>query len=439
MANVKEIVEAIVETKEYKMVVEMGGNPDDIIEGNKRIAKYGLTTAISLATSSLNRWIELQNTDTVEGTIVGAMDRFGSKMPITYPCILKGGKELTKLCTWDPSELETPARVIVRGEYNETFKNWSIKAVESVKPIAEDKIIANLYKISMKIMDDVQKIEHMEKGGCYIVSGEIASVRPMARIEATEINGEKTWAKTGEYNLLEANEATPAILTPVFEIALDSEGTNKRIKLQFGKMNKVGPTVEIADLGELLSDVMDDCAGDLQQQCEIMSDALRGRQVVAIGEMVGYNVSHGKEGTSEPVDWIQMKCSAIYELDEELTTTTVVVDETLKSAGVVSETEEDLAARLKAERAAEAKAKKKATKAAKKDEKPIATQEPVAEPVVENELAVCVDDLIRLSKMLNKAPGDISHGAIKKALCLDQDTDDAKLIMIITAAEIKME
>lgn len=298
------IVEQLKDSTEWKTVEKFGGDPIALItEDVERLMKYRTDkTAVSFARAKFIRFVNQQNMESVIGVVVGGVDRYGSKAPITYPVIKKDGT-MTKVCTWDTELIPIPSIIEVKGKYNGEYQNYLIDEEMGLLDCKDaPDVLKLLTKVSMPVTTDFSNVG---KYDTVVIRGFIKSVFPSPIWE----NGQKV----SSYNVLEFNEAEPPRKTPCMDIRLESGSGNNVVTFQLTRQRRGMPVIAIDDFIEICKDAVELCEDDPVEQCKFVRDGIFGREVVAIGE-VSSITEKVSESTMEPVLYINVRIAAIYEI-----------------------------------------------------------------------------------------------------------------------------
>lgn len=298
------IAEQLKDSTEWKTVEKFGGDPIALItEDIERLMKYRTDkTAVSFARAKFIKFVNQQNMESVIGVVVGGVDRYGSKAPITYPVIKKDGS-MTKVCTWNTGLVPIPSIIEIKGKYNGEYQNYLIDEEMGLLDCKDaPDVLKLLTKVSMPVTADFSKVG---KYDTVVIRGFIKSVFPSPIWE----NGQKV----SSYNVLEFNEAEPPRKTPCMDIRLESGSGNNIVTFQLSRQRRGMPVVAIDDFIEICKDAMELCEDDPVEQCKFVRDGIFGREVVAIGE-VSSVTEKVLESTMEPVLYINVRVAAIYEI-----------------------------------------------------------------------------------------------------------------------------
>ena len=298
------IAEQLKDSNEWKTVEKFGGDPIALItEDVERLMKYRTDkTAVSFARAKFAKFVNQQNMDSVIGVVVGGVDRYGSKAPITYPVIKKDGS-MTKVCTWDTELIPIPSIIEIKGKYNGEYQNYLIDEEMGLIDCKDaPDVLKLLAKVGMPVTADFSKVG---KYDTVAIRGFIKSVFPSPIWE----NGQKV----SSHNALEFNEAEPPRKTPCMDIRLESGSGNNVVTFQLTRQRRGMPVIAIDDFIEICKDAVELCEDDPVEQCKFVRDGIFGREVGSIEEesSITEKVS---ESNMEPVLYVNVRIAAIYEI-----------------------------------------------------------------------------------------------------------------------------
>ena len=298
------IAEQLKDSNEWKTVEKFGGDPIALItEDVERLMKYRTDkTAVSFARAKFAKFVNQQNMDSVIGVVVGGVDRYGSKAPITYPVIKKDGS-MTKVCTWDTELIPIPSIIEIKGKYNGEYQNYLIDEEMGLIDCKDaPDVLKLLAKVGMPVTADFSKVG---KYDTVAIRGFIKSVFPSPIWE----NGQKV----SSHNALEFNEAEPPRKTPCMDIRLESGSGNNVVTFQLTRQRRGMPVIAIDDFIEICKDAVELCEDDPVEQCKFVRDGIFGREVVAIGDVASIT-EKVSESNMEPVLYVNVRIAAIYEI-----------------------------------------------------------------------------------------------------------------------------
>jgi hypothetical protein len=256
---------------------KLGLDPEGIVSALKdKYSRYSDSACIKMAIAELKKYLKENSTEYEEmsGMVLGGMDVYGKKAPITYPCISKDGKKIVKISTWDKSLLKVPARVTVSGEFSPSFGNLIIDTVKEQEVIDPEGIAAKLAKVALTVDDE---LDALEQYGCVIIRGKIKYVRPSTRW----VNGEQD----GAWSTWEKTEGKNGVFQPVIDLSLDPGDTNTYVTLQLKRQHSANPVINVEDLALACEDAAKDYPDQPKKQGESICAAICGREVVALGSV----------------------------------------------------------------------------------------------------------------------------------------------------------
>lgn len=397
---------------EYKEVVSKGGDPEAILDAkSERWKRYSDKTAGNFAAAELARWLTNQDLDSVTGLVVGGYDRYGSKAPITFICLQKDGTG-AKICTWENDTFRVPSVVTVAGRRNEQYNNLLVSEVRS--QVAAENVRDKLARIAWKPTSPNWK--NAGKYDVVVVRGIVQWVNP----ETKWVNNEKD----GEWNLLEFNEDKEPAKHPVLSLSLKSEGTPNRIAIQFGRQRHGKPVIEIEDFIPIIQDAIAEFPDNVTSASAFVKDGIAGREIVAVGEIVGITEKVSQEGN--PILYVNVNAVYASELPFEF-------PDQPKSTLDVGDTEPACVENNKRER--EEKARKEAESFGKQEEKPEEKQEEKSDAKSSGGKAKAPStktremsaNILALAKTLGKNPAMMSEKELREALKLPNLTPDSTI------------
>jgi len=377
-----EVIKSLQGTDVWNSASTAGLKPSEIINGiSDKLGKYGEKRALSIAAAAINR--EVRNLEkefiTVKGIVVGSTDRFGSKSPVTYHCLDNKGKPF-KIATWDRNLITFPNIVEVRGEVNSKYGNIIVDEVLSTDSV-KSSISEKMATVAMTVNSDFTYVEQYQ---VVPVKGIIRWINPAAKFENKE--------KVGSMEIMETKEYPNADLHPVLDISLDPMESPNRINIQLKRQRAGNPLVNIEDFLEIVKDGYNQNRGDPKKQAKYVEDALRGVEVVAIGEVSSIKEVWNAE-TSKMDNFINISVSYIEEIGFNGESIKKPVNPPKKEASPKKE---------------------KTPKKEKKPEKQSKSEE--ATPDKDKDYGDVVKDIITLAKILKRHPNEITPTEIRNSL-----------------------
>jgi len=377
-----EVIKSLQGTDVWNSASTAGLKPSEIINGiSDKLGKYGEKRALSIAAAAINR--EVRNLEkefiTVKGIVVGSTDRFGSKSPVTYHCLDNKGKPF-KIATWDHNLITFPNIVEVRGEVNSKYGNIIVDEVLSTDSV-KSSISEKMATVAMTVNSDFTYVEQYQ---VVPVKGIIRWINPAAKFENKE--------KVGSMEIMETKEYPNADLHPVLDISLDPMESPNRINIQLKRQRAGNPLVNIEDFLEIVKDGYNQNRGDPKKQAKYVEDALRGVEVVAIGEVSSIKEVWNAE-TSKMDNFINISVSYIEEIGFNGESIKKPVNPPKKEASPKKE---------------------KTPKKEKKPEKQSKSEE--ATPDKDKDYGDVVKDIVTLAKILKRHPNEITPTEIRNSL-----------------------
>jgi hypothetical protein len=401
------IAEQLKDSTEWKTVEKFGGDPIALItEDIERLMKYRTDkTAVSFARAKFIKFVNQQNMESVIGVVVGGVDRYGSKAPITYPVIKKDGT-MTKVCTWDAELIPIPSIIEIKGKYNGEYQNYLIDEEMGLLDCKDaPDVLKLLTKVSMPVTADFSKVG---KYDTVVIRGFIKSVFPSPIWE----NGQKV----SSYNVLEFNEAEPPRKTPCMDIRLESGSGNNIVTFQLSRQRRGMPVTVIDDFIEICKDAVELCEDDPVEQCKFVRDGIFGREVVAIGE-VSSITEKVLESTMEPVLYINVRIAAIYEIPfNPVPITNTKVEKPSKPAPTAPKA-----------------TPKKVAKPESEEEAPVKMVDAKARTTSEK-FDDMVSDIITVCRVTKKSPVSLTIEKVRDALDVPDTTSDTLVKIAIDKA-----
>lgn len=376
-----EVIKSLQGTDVWNSASTAGLKPSEIINSiSDKLGKYGEKRALSIAAAAINK--EVRNLEkefvTVKGIVVGSTDRFGSKSPVTYHCLDNKGNPF-KVATWDHNLITFPNIVEVRGEVNSKYGNIIVDEVLSTDSV-KNNIAEKLATVAMTVDSDFTFVEQYQ---VISIKGVIRWINPAAKFENKE--------KVGSMEIMETKEYPNADLHPVLDISLDPMESPNRVNIQLKRQRAGNPLVNIEDFLEIVKDGYEQNRGDPKKQAKYVEDALRGVEVVAVGEVSSVKEVWNAE-TSKMDNFINVSVSYIEEIGFN--------GESIKKPVNPPKKEPQ-------------PKKEEAPKKEKKTEKK-STQEESSDK--DKDYGDVVKDIVTLAKILKRHPNEITPSEIRNSL-----------------------
>lgn len=385
-----EVIKSLQGTDIWNSASTAGLKPSEIVGSlSDKLEKYGEKRALSIATAAINR--EIKNLDkefvTVKGIVVGSTDRFGSKSPVTYHCLDNKGNPF-KVATWDHNLITFPNIVEVKGEVNQKYGNIIVDEVLSTDSV-KNNIAEKLATVAMTALSDFTYVEQYQ---VISIKGVIRWINPAAKFENKE--------KVGSYEIMETKEYPNADLHPVLDISLDPMESQNRVNIQLKRQRAGNPLINIEDFLEIVKDGYEQNRGDPKKQAKYVEDAIRGVEIVAVGEVSSIKEVWNAEN-SRMDNFINISISYMEEIGFD--------GESVKKP--VNPPKKETPKKETPKKETPPKKEEKPKKEKKSSESP--------NELVEDDdknYGEVVKDIVTLSKILKRHPNDITPTEIRNAL-----------------------
>lgn len=260
----------IVETLKHSKEWNECDNPESIIKREYPVyEKYSDTTIVPFLKASLIREARAKTLDVVEGVVFGGCDRKGTRLPVSWPVLLKNGK-LTKAVSWNANTIPTGLQFVkLTGIWNQDFGNYGDIELVEAKPF---KNLSLLQKAALSIVDENIWENQTGAGDPVLVTGTIKWINPLFEKDP------------------DGNRGNPIPVVdpkgrPVFEAVLEFDGLVE-LHLRFIEQNRGVPFIGVEDFNLLLADVVSIHPNDPEKQAKFLQTALKDRVVVGIGEVM---------------------------------------------------------------------------------------------------------------------------------------------------------
>jgi len=232
-------------------------------------------------------------------------------------------------------------------------------------------------------MEATSDFTHVEQYQVISVKGVIRWINPSAKFENSE--------RVGSHEIMETKEYPNADLHPVLDISLDPMESNNRINLQLKRQRAGNPLINIEDFVEIVRDGYTQNRGDPKKQSKYVEDALRGVEVMAVGEVSSIKEVWNADN-NQMNNFINLSISYIEEIGFD--------GESIKKPVNPQKKEET-------------------PKKEEKPKKPKKSEEKKEEPVKEEkdkDYSEVVRDIITLAKILKRHPNEITPSEIRTQL-----------------------
>ena len=255
---------------------------------------YGLSTVVRFAESELARKIDASAAESVTGILCGSRDRYGKNWPRRHALIRSNGDHI-EVSSWSGSlqtseggEAEIPAGALVdmRLEYDEEYDSYEAKQLDSVRNLSIKQIADKLSEVAVHPTE----IGRDDEYETVVVRGEARYINPQTVFEDGEPKGD------GPIMLTDENENPK----PHFELVLAEEG-DTRLRAHVERQRYATPHFAIEDFEKLCKDAHSNFDTP-DGQTGFVSDAMRGREVVVIGNVNKVDQSRSESGTTKYID-----------------------------------------------------------------------------------------------------------------------------------------
>jgi hypothetical protein len=288
-------VKAQVDDDVLAQAEEAGVDVDGVIEETvAQRSDYGAATVKRFVVSALNRQIEAASAETVKGLLCGSRDRHGKNWPRRHALIKSDGQHI-EASTWDGSlptpdgsEIDIPAGAAVEIglEHDAEYDSYEAKQIHSVNQLSRADLSDRLTSVAKKPSD----LRSGDEYSIVAVHGEIAFVNPQTVFADGEPQGDGPV-------MLEDERGQPK---PHFEVVLDEDG-DTRVRGHAEQQRYATPYFDLEDFDRLVRDAHSDFDTP-ENQAGFLNDALRGREVVLIGNVNSYDKNRSQGQTKKYVD-----------------------------------------------------------------------------------------------------------------------------------------
>lgn len=255
---------------------------------------YGAATIKRFAVSALNRQIEAASAETVKGLLCGSRDRHGKNWPRRHALIKSDGEHI-EASTWDGSlptpdghEIDIPAGAAVEIglEHDAEYDSYEAKQIHSVSQLSRSEIADRLTSIAKRPSD----LRSSDEYTIVAVHGEVGFVNPQTVFEDGEPQGDGPV-------MIEDERGEPK---PHFEVVLD-EDSDTRVRAHVERQRYATPYFSVEDFDRLVRDAYSDFDTP-DAQAGFLNDALKGREVVVVGNVNSYDKNRSQGQTKKYVD-----------------------------------------------------------------------------------------------------------------------------------------
>ena len=268
---------------------------------------YGIATVKRFAAAALNNQIQASGAEVVNGILAGSRDRYGKNWPRRYALIRSNGDHIEasswsgSLQTADGGEKEIPsgAAVEMRLEYDDEYDSYEAQQLDSVTPLSNEKLAAQLDQIA-RHPSEIGRADEYEM---VVVKGEARFLNPQTVFEDGEPVGDGPI-------MLEDERGQPK---PHFELVLAEEG-DTRLRAHVERQRYSEPMFAVEDFGQLVRDAHTKYESP-EDQVGFAGPALRGREVIIIGNVNSVDQTRGDDGTT--TKYIDIGVAGVVEVPEE--------------------------------------------------------------------------------------------------------------------------
>lgn len=417
------IVETLKQSKEWNECE----NPETIIKREFPIyEKYSDTTIVPFLKASLIREARAKSQDLIEGVVFGGCDRKGTRLPVSWPVLLKNGK-LTKVVSWNVNTIPPGLQFVkLTGTLNQDFGNYGDIELVEAKPFNN---LSILQKAALSIGDENVWENQKGAGDPVLVTGVIKWINPL-------------FEKNPDGNRGSPIPVVDPKGRPVLEVVLAFDGLVE-LHLRFIEQNRGVPFIGIEDINLLLADVVKIHPDDPENQAKFLQTALKDRTVVGIGEVMNISERYTQDEVRTLPVYIRL--TGLVEvpgtgetpvMDVDTNTKPTVVKQTLLGSG---ETEEEFAARITKEAESpigepEVEESKPATKKTRKKDQETGVSSPPDRKNAVNQIGLMVDQITEYCNLIEKSPLSIGKDELKEAGIGEGSSD-----MLLTVALKKVQ
>jgi len=417
------IVETLKQSKEWNEC----DNPETIVKREFPVyEKYSDTTIVPFLKAALIREARAKMMDVIEGVVFGGCDRKGTRLPVSWPVLLKNGK-LTKVVSWNPNTIPGGLQFVkLTGTLNEDFGNYGDIELIEARPFNN---LGILQKAALSIEDESVWENQKGAGDPVLVKGNVKWINPLFEKDP------------------DGNRGSPIPVVdsggrPVFEVVLAFDGLVE-LHLRFIEQNRGVPFLGIEDMDLLLADVVKIHPDDPENQAKFLQTALQDRTVVGIGEVMNISERYTRDDVRTLPVYIRLaglvgvpKTDESPDVGDTTTTKPSSVKQTILDSG---ETEEEFAARITEETESTAEepeveeSKPAIKKTKKKDQETGVSSLPDRKNAV-NQIDLMVDQITEYCNLIEKSPLSIGKDELKEVGIGEGSTD-----MLLTVALKKVQ
>jgi len=302
-----EEVQAKIDDELIGRAEESGIDVTSVVESTiEEYSSYSIPTVVRFAESALNNKLEASSAEKVAGILCGSRDRFGKNWPRRHALIRSNGEHI-EASTWSGSiqtaeggEVQIPAgsAVEVRLEHDAEYDSYDLKQLDSATELPRHQLASKLSNVAKHPSEIGRKDEYTTVA----VRGEVRYINPQTVFEGGEPQGDGPIMMPDE-------RGNPK---PHFELVL-SESGDTRLRAHVERQRYGEPFFSVEDFEALCRDAhanFDTPDG----QTNFIGDAMRGRDVIIIGNVNSVNTSR-KDGNV--TKYIDVGVAGIVEVPED--------------------------------------------------------------------------------------------------------------------------
>jgi len=271
--------------------------------------RYKEKTILTKIRAELRNRIRIADAKKVKVVIAGSRDRYGKNYPIRIAGLRPDGKHV-EISSWSYDsvkyknstvELPVPSIATVAVIENEEYGSLNLIEIVDYKMLRRKELMAFLEKVAVK----PSELSKNDEKRVVVIKGTIRGVYPATNF----VDGEPS----GDLPVLSEDQRDKPNLHPTMQIWLEADGeTRTRLVLERPRYSK--PFYDITDFKLLCEDARNSMESHLEQ-CEYVQSGIEGDQVYAVGIVTRYHKDRDAQGN--PVNYVDIGVSAIYEIAEE--------------------------------------------------------------------------------------------------------------------------
>ena len=274
---------------------ESGIDVTSVVESTiEEYSSYSIPTVVRFAESALNNKLEASSAEKVAGILCGSRDRFGKNWPRRHALVRSNGEHI-EASTWSGSiqtaeggEVQIPAgsAVEVRLEHDAEYDSYDLKQLDSATELPRHQLASKLSDVAKH----PSEIGRNDEYTTVAVRGEVRYINPQTVFEDGEPKGDGPIMMPDE-------RGNPK---PHFELVL-SEAGDTRLRAHVERQRYGEPFFSVEDFEALCRDAhanFDTPDG----QTNFIGDAMRGREVIVIGNINKVNKSRNDGDVTKYID-----------------------------------------------------------------------------------------------------------------------------------------